>query len=200
MHQTLYHASWRISRQTTIERDRETDIVPMGEVCAAISPHSRHRPSRKRAYSGPSMTLFGGRADSLRRARDFRHKSGRLACAAVAFALRHRCVCAFFSGDPDVRLSARRWKQVLSRSSFPRSANSPAARATYPEMSRACRRLFGPLQELWWTSSLLGSRVREAGSWDRACIENVQVRICSVGSSFPSRTWISSRDRTRRLP
>ncbi len=62
MHQTLYHASWRISRQTTIERDRETDIVPMGEVCAAISPRSRHRPSRKRAYSGTSGGLVLGSA------------------------------------------------------------------------------------------------------------------------------------------
>src|SRR6266851_7910002 len=54
MDQTLSHASWRISRQTTIEPEPQADIVPTGEVRAAISPRSRHRPRRKRAYSGAS--------------------------------------------------------------------------------------------------------------------------------------------------
>ena len=95
-----------------------------------------------------TMTLFGGRDDSLRPARDFRHKSGRLACAAVAFALRHRCVCAFFSGDPEVRPNTRRRKPVRSDSSFPRSANSPDAHATCPEISRTCRRFCAQLPGL----------------------------------------------------
>jgi hypothetical protein len=37
MHQTLYHASWRISRLMTIEREPQPDVVPTGEVRAAIS-------------------------------------------------------------------------------------------------------------------------------------------------------------------
>src|SRR5712691_6606502 len=38
----------------TIEPEPQADIVPTGEVRAAISLRSRHRPSRKRAYSGAS--------------------------------------------------------------------------------------------------------------------------------------------------
>jgi hypothetical protein len=54
MHQTHYHASWRISRPTTIEPEPQADIVPTGEVRAAISPRLTSLTSRKRAYSGPS--------------------------------------------------------------------------------------------------------------------------------------------------
>src|SRR5712692_6890726 len=77
MDQTLYHASWRISRQTTIEPEPQADIVPTGEVRAAISPRSRHRPRRKRAYSGPSVHTRAHRSadrQKSRQARGPRHR------------------------------------------------------------------------------------------------------------------------------
>lgn len=37
MNEMLYHASWRISRRTTIWRGPQLDIVPTAEVRAAIS-------------------------------------------------------------------------------------------------------------------------------------------------------------------
>lgn len=51
MHQTIYHASWRISRQTTIEPEPQPDIVPTGEVRAAISP-------RFTSSTAPQTRLF----------------------------------------------------------------------------------------------------------------------------------------------
>jgi hypothetical protein len=57
MQHTGKHASWRISRSTTIERGRQPDIVPTGEVCATISPRFTSSTSRKHAYFGPSRTM-----------------------------------------------------------------------------------------------------------------------------------------------
>lgn len=51
MHQTRDHASWRISRRTTIEREPQPDIVPTGEIRAAISPQFTSSP-------GPQTRLF----------------------------------------------------------------------------------------------------------------------------------------------
>ena len=51
--QTLYHASWRISRPTTIEPEPQADIVPTGEVRAAIS-------SRFTSSTEPQTRLFWG--------------------------------------------------------------------------------------------------------------------------------------------
>ena len=52
MHETLCHAPWRISRRPTIWTGPQPDIVPKGEVRAAISPRftsltePRHRPAK----------------------------------------------------------------------------------------------------------------------------------------------------------
>jgi len=51
MYQTRYHASWRISRPTTIEPEPQADIVPTGEVRAAIS-------SRFTSSAEPQTRLF----------------------------------------------------------------------------------------------------------------------------------------------
>jgi hypothetical protein len=56
MHQTPDHASWRISRWTTIKRESQPDIVPTAEVRARFHRDSRRRLSRKRAYLGTSFT------------------------------------------------------------------------------------------------------------------------------------------------
>ena len=53
MNQTLRHASWRISRQTTIEPEPQADIVPAGEVRAALSP-------RFTSSTEPQTRLFWG--------------------------------------------------------------------------------------------------------------------------------------------
>ena len=53
MLQMLYHASWRISRRTTIEQEPQPDIVPTGEVRAAISP-------RFTSSTEPQTRLFWG--------------------------------------------------------------------------------------------------------------------------------------------
>ena len=52
MHQTRYHTSWRISRPTTIEPEPQPDMVPTGEVRAAISMRFTSPTSRKHAYFG----------------------------------------------------------------------------------------------------------------------------------------------------
>ncbi len=54
MHQTRYHTSWRISRPTTIEPEPQPDMVPTGEVRAAISMRFTSPTSRKHAYFGTS--------------------------------------------------------------------------------------------------------------------------------------------------
>ena len=54
MHQTRDHASWRISRPTTIELEPQSDIVPTGEVRVVISSRFTSSTSRKRAYFGTS--------------------------------------------------------------------------------------------------------------------------------------------------
>src|SRR5712691_7105670 len=86
MHQTLYHASWRISRQMTIEPEPQADIVPTGEVRAAISPRSRHRPRRKRAYSGTRANYIGPRGRNIRPAARASARLGNLRYSLAAAA------------------------------------------------------------------------------------------------------------------
>ena len=57
MHETLDHASWRISRQRQSGGGRDRTSSPRARSAPRSHCDSRHRPSRKRAYFGPSKTL-----------------------------------------------------------------------------------------------------------------------------------------------